>query len=143
MPTTKRQHIFQLLTPYVFTPTPNKNETGWFFRVTVGPVVEAEEGNTADDGVHHDEHVERGTAREQKPSLLSAIRRPSSLQPRGSRNLRHLWDESVSIGRSASNTLVAPSVEDLGLGLWNWNWNGKEDGWKRFLGGIRWISLEA
>ena len=50
--------------------------------------------------------AERGKEREPKPSLLSAMRRPNSLQP--NRNQRHASDESASIGRSASNTLVSP-----------------------------------
>lgn len=69
--------------------------------------------------------------RELKPSLLSAMRRPSSLQ--SNRNQRHASDGSASIGRSASNTLVSPSVEDLG--------KVSQEGGRRFLAGVRRISL--
>ena len=72
---------------------------------------------------------------EAKPSWLSATRRPSSMATRISSTVtavghRHVSDGSGSIGRSASNTLVSPSVEELPpsrLGD-----SGKEEGGRRF-----------
>lgn len=77
-----------------------------------------------------------------KPSRLSAIRRPSSMVTRISSTTtavghRHASDGTGSIGRSASNTLVSPSVEDLPpsrLGD-----SGKEGGGRRF--GVRKLSF--
>lgn len=89
-----------------------------------------------------DPPLPRPTEREPKPSLLSAMRRPTSIQPNrlhsgSSSATRHVSDSSAaaSLGRSASNTLVSPSVEDLGLHPL------PQDGSRRFLGGVRRISL--
>ena len=89
-----------------------------------------------------DEHVGSETAREQKLSLLSGIRRPSSFHPGGGRNIRHISDESVSIGRSVFNTLVAPSVEDLGLRNGNWKEDGGRGSWVGLAGSV-WVGSRS